>query len=269
MPYPVNPFKSWCAAGMPKPAPIGTWLMACSPTTAELLGHVGFDWCVVDMEHTPIDYTQMVEILRAVAITPMVPITRIPWNDTVLVKRALDAGAQTLMFPFVQTSEEAKAAVAATRYPPDGVRGVAAINRGNRYSTAGGHPSEANEQIGVIVQLETPEAIARMDEIAAVPGVDALFVGPGDLAASMGLIGQIGHADVQAALKAAAEKAGALGKPIGIVGGTTDMVQGFISYGFTYVAIQSDVAMLLNKAKEHLAVFKPATGDKPTSTAAY
>ena len=160
----------------------------------------------------------MIDILGAVASTPMVLVTRIPWNDMVLFKRALDAGVQTIMFPFVQTIEEAEAVVRATRYPPDGVRGVTATNRGHRHSIAGGHSVEANEHIGVIVQLETPEAIAKMPEIAAVPGVDVLLIGLGDLAASMGRIGEIGHPEVQAALKAGAEQARFFSKPVGIDG---------------------------------------------------
>lgn len=238
-------------------APIGTWLMTSSCAAAEMLGYMGFDWAVIDMEHTPIDYAQMVDLLRAVSLTPMQPIIRIPWNDKVMAKRALDAGAPTLMFPFVQNADEARAAVEATKYPPEGIRGFAGMHRGNNYATAGGSPDDINDQIAVILQLETPEAIAEMTEIAAIPGVDALFIGPADLAASMGHVGDISHDAVQAVLKAGAHQAKDLGKPMGIIGGSAEQAQLYLDYGFSYVAVQSDMAMLAAKARENLAALKP------------
>src|SRR5512134_167754 len=132
MDLPRNAFKHAIAAGTPQH---GVWLMSAAPSTAEALGCVGFDFVVVDMEHVPIDTPQMIEILRAVAGTPASPIVRIPWNDLVMVKRALDAGAQSLMFPFVQDEHEAARAVAATRYPPEGIRGAAGVHRASRYGT--------------------------------------------------------------------------------------------------------------------------------------
>ncbi|MEO6623541.1 MAG: aldolase/citrate lyase family protein, partial [Burkholderiaceae bacterium] len=131
-----NPFKTMLARkDLPAGYPVGTFAMGASPLIAEALGHAGFDWAVVDMEHTPLDLADLVHMLQAMAGTPMQPVTRVPWNDTVMVKRVLDAGAQTLMFPFVQTVEEARKAVAACKYPPQGVRGMAAISRGSRFGT--------------------------------------------------------------------------------------------------------------------------------------
>src|SRR5690606_7759961 len=155
----------------------------------------------------------------------------------VTVKRVLDAGAQTLMFPFIENAQEARNAVSFTRYPPHGVRGVAAVHRASRFGQDRTYLKDAGDKIAVILQLETSNALASLEEIAAVPGVDALFVGPGDLAASMGHIGDISHDDVQAAIADAARRARAIGKPIGIVGPTPEMVRRFIGYGFNYAAI--------------------------------
>src|SRR5262245_26685863 len=186
MDLPANLFKRAIASGK---TPVGTWLMSGAPSTAEALGCAGFDFLVVDMEHVPIEVGGMIEILRTVAGTPAQAIVRPPWNDMVMVKRAMDAGAQSLLFPFVQNAEEARRAVAYTRYPPAGVRGVAAMHRGSRYGTTANYLKRANDEACVIVQIETPAALDKLEEIAAVPGVDSIFVGPGDLSASMGHIG--------------------------------------------------------------------------------
>lgn len=236
----------------------GTWLMSAGPTTAEAMGFCGFDFLVVDMEHVPVDLADTVEILRTVAGTPAIPVVRLPWNDQVTVKRVLDAGAETLMFPFVESADEARRAVSFTRYPPDGVRGVAAVHRASRFGQDRSYLADAARRLCVIVQLETPGALEKLEEIAAVPGVDALFVGPGDLAASMGHIGDIAHEEVQAAIANAAQRAGKAGKPIGIVGPTPQMVQRFVGYGYTFAAIASDIAMMTARANEFLAALKDA-----------
>jgi len=179
MDLPVNHFKRAIASGK---TPVGAWLVSSAPSTAEALGCIGFDFLVVDMEHTPIDTPQMIGILQTIAGTPAQAIVRPPWNDMVMVKRALDAGAQSLLFPFVQNAEEAKRAVANTRYPPAGVRGVAAMHRGSRYGTIPDYVKRAHEEICVIVQIETLTAFAQIEAIAAVPGVDSIFIGPADSA---------------------------------------------------------------------------------------
>jgi 4-hydroxy-2-oxoheptanedioate aldolase len=230
------------------------------------LGCVGFDFLVVDMEHVPLDWEQTYASLQAIAGTGAAAVTRVPWNDTVMVKRALDIGAQTLMFPMIQTAEEAKRAVAATRYPPDGIRGIAAVHRGSRYGTVPGYLKNASAEICVICQIETPSAAARIEEIAAVPGVDALFVGPGDLSGAMGHLGDIAHPAVQAALAECAAKAKRLGMPCGIVGPNPDMVGKFVAMGYSYVAVASDMGMMVGRATEFLAALRgqPATTAKPT-----
>jgi 4-hydroxy-2-oxoheptanedioate aldolase len=248
----ANAFKSGLTG--PRPVPmLGTWLMSAAPAVAEALGHCGFDFLVVDMEHSPIEVGDAIGIMRAIAATPSESVVRIAWNDPVIVKRVLDGGARNVMFPFVQTIEEARAAVAYTRYPPDGVRGVAAIHRGSRYGQSKDYLRTAHEGLAVVIQLETAEAIERLPGIAAVTGVDSLFVGPGDLSAAMGRIGEIGHPDVQRMIERAAHAAHAAGKPIGIVGGNPEMVARFLGYGYDWVAVASDLALLTGRAAQWIA----------------
>ncbi len=263
----LNPFKPRLLDLTAAP-PIGTWLMSAAPSTAEALGYCGFDFLVVDMEHVPIEVPDMVGILRAIGATPAQAIVRLAWNDQVLVKRVLDGGARSLMFPFVQNADEARAAVAYTRYPPHGVRGVAGIHRGSHFGRVPGYFQSAHADIAVIVQLETPEAVERLPEIAAVPGVDALFVGPGDLSAAMGRIGEIDHAQVQSLIERAAQLARAARKPIGIVAQNPVMVQRFLGYGYTYAAVSSDMAMLTGRAAEWCQALRGGSA-APIGGAAY
>lgn len=249
--------------------PFGTWLMSGAPSTAEAMGHCGFDFLVVDMEHVPVDTPQLADILRAVATTPAEAIVRLPWNDRVMVKRALDAGAMTIMLPFVENAAEAREAVAAAKYPPEGVRGVAAVHRGSAYGAAGDYLARANEETCVIVQIETPEALSRLDEIAAVPGLDAIFVGPGDMAASLGHIGRIAEAEVQEVLADAARKAGALDLPVGIVGPTPEMVRAFLGMGYSFAAIGSDIALMTGRARAVLGEIKGEAAPALAATSPY
>ena len=257
MELPVNQFKHAIAAGK---TPIGAWLVSAAPSTAEALGCVGFDFLVVDMEHTPIDVPQMTDILRTIAGTSAQAIVRPPWNDMVTVKRVLDAGAQTLLFPFVQSAEEAKRAVAYTRYPGAGVRGVAAMHRGSRYGTIPEYQKKAHDELCVIVQIETVAAFDQLESIASVPGVDSLFIGPADLSASMGLLGDMGNAAVQEKLRAGARACRQLGKPCGIVGANPQIVERFLDYGFSWVAVGSDLSMLVGRAQEFLSAVRKAVG---------
>lgn len=248
----ANAFRTAVLSAQARPA-VGSWLMSASATVAEAMGHCGFDFMVIDMEHSPLPIEGTVEILRAIAATPTVPLVRLAGsNDPVLVKQVLDGGATSLMFPFIQTADQARAAVGYTRYPPHGIRGVAAMHRGTRYGHASDYLRTANDGITVVVQLETPEAIEQLEVIAAVPGVDSLFVGPGDLAAALGHIGEIGHEDVQRMIAQAAARARAVGKPIGIVGGNPQTVRRFLEYGYTWSAVASDLALLTGRAAEWL-----------------
>lgn len=248
--------------------PVGTWLMSGAPATAEALGACGFDFLVLDMEHVPIGVPEAVHLLRAIAGTPAQAVVRLEWNDPVLMKKLLDAGAQTLMVPFVQTPEEAARAVAACRYPPEGTRGVAAMHRASRYGRDADYLRSANGEICVILQLETRAAIARMAEIAAVPGVDALFIGPGDLAGDMGEIGRIAAPSVQDALRDAAAAARACNKPVGIVGPNPEMAGQFRDWGYGFVAVASDLAMMTARAGEMLSALR-GQAPAPRPVAAY
>lgn len=243
-----NLFREALAKGLP----LGTWLMSGTPNTAEALGYAGFDFLVLDLEHVPVDTPQAIDHLRAIGNTKAAPVVRLPWNDPIWIKRVLDIGGQTIMVPFVQNEAEAQQAVAAARYAPDGLRGVAAMHRASQYGTDSGYLHKANADTYVIVQLETPQAVDRINEIAAVPGVDALFLGPGDLSAAMGYMGQIGHEAVQAKIAAVVQAAKHAGKPIGIVGPTPEMVKKFIGYGYDYVAISSDMGMMTGRAMGYL-----------------
>src|ERR687890_2715017 len=158
-----NRFKGWLKGQGPKP-PLGTWLMAAAPATAEAMGYSGFDFLVVDMEHVPIEISDLAGVLRAIGCTPADAVVRLAWNDQILVKRALDAGAQTIMLPFVQTAEQASRAVSFARYPPDGVRGVAAVHRGSRFGTVTGYLEAASAEICVIVQIESVAALDHLPQ---------------------------------------------------------------------------------------------------------
>jgi 4-hydroxy-2-oxoheptanedioate aldolase len=257
MDMPINRFKRAIVSGATQ---YGVWLVSGAPTTAEALGSGGFDFLVVDTEHTPIDPPQVADVLRAIAGTPASAIVRPAWNDMVLIKRLLDTGAQSLLIPFVQNAQEAKRAVAHTRYPPEGVRGVAAVHRGSRWGTVPDYQKSAAAELCVIVQIETIAAFEHLPAIAAVPGIDSLFIGPADLAASMGHLGDFNHAAVQEKLREGAQLCRKLGKPVGIVGPNPDMVVRYLEYGFTWVAINSDIGMMMNRAQEWLGKVKHPTG---------
>jgi len=249
-------------------APLGTWVMSASPIVVEAIGHAGFDWGVLDMEHTPLDLMGLVHMLQAVGNTKMVPVVRVPWNDTVTVKRVLDAGAHTLLFPFVQSADEARRAVAATRYPPDGVRGMAGMSRGSKFGTVPDYFKTANKNMGVILQLETPEAVANLEAIAAVPGVDALFLGPADLSGSMGHVGQLTHPAVMALMADAARRCKAVGMPVGTVGGTPEVVVQYRAAGYTFVAIASDLGLLMRGAQAAVKALTTPDGETHVHTLA-
>lgn len=229
--------------------PVGTWIMSGSPIVAEALGHAGFDWGLLDMEHSPLDVMEIVQLLQALSSTKMTPVVRVPSHDAVLVKRVLDAGATTLMFPFVQSAEDARRVVASTRYAPEGVRGVSPMSRASHYGTSFNYLRTANQQMGVIVQLETVHAVDHLEEIAAVRGVDALFIGPSDLSAHMGHLGDLQHPEVMDVMAEAAMRARAVGKPIGALGHVPEAVAQYRAAGFDFLAVASDLGLLMRGAR--------------------
>lgn len=251
----MNAFRQLLKSAGAHP-PVGTWISSANALVAEAIGCAGFDWAVVDMEHAPLDISGLVHMLQALAGTKMMPVVRVPWNDAVTVKRTLDAGACTIMFPFVQTADEARRAVAATRFPPDGVRGLAGTSRATRFGTMPAYFRTANQNIGVIVQIETPQAVEEIDAIAAVPGIDALFIGPADLSAAMGHIGELTHPRVLAMMSRAVQRCKAAGTPIGTLGAGTDAVARYRAIGFDYIAVSSDIGFMMRAAKEAIAALR-------------
>ena len=263
----MNPFNR-LLRDRARRTPIGTWVMSASPIVAEAIGSAGFDWGVIDMEHTPIDLMGLVHMLQAVGNTPMLPIVRVPWNDTVMVKRVLDAGASTLLFPFIQNADEAARAVAATRYPPAGVRGMAGMSRASRFGTTPDYFKAANDGICCVLQLETLESVSHLEAIAAVTGVDALFVGPGDLSGTMGHVGQLTHPAVIEVMADVARRARALGMPLGTVGGTPEVVARYRELGYDFVAVASDLGLLMRSAQAAAAALRALDGaDTPAAPA--
>ncbi|WP_210547046.1 HpcH/HpaI aldolase/citrate lyase family protein [Rhodoferax sp. PAMC 29310] len=243
-----NPFKTLLARkDLPAGYPVGSWVMSASPVVAEAMGCAGYDWAVLDMEHTPLDMMEIIYLLQAVAGTPMVPITRVPWNDAVMVKRVLDAGVQTVMFPFVQSAEEARRAVSAAKYAPEGSRGMAGMSRASRFGTVKDYFKVANAGVSVIVQVETPESMACIEEIASVPGVDSIFMGPGDLSGAMGHVGDLLHPEVVALMADGVKRCHQVGKPVGTVGGTPEAVALYRAAGFDYIGCGSDLGLLMRQ----------------------
>lgn len=236
--------------------PMGTWISSASPLVAEAIGHAGFDWAVLDMEHSPLELGGVVHLLQALASTRLVPIVRLPSNDAVLAKRLLDAGAATLMVPFVQSADEAARAVAALRYPPRGVRGTSRMSRATRYGTLPLDTRAADAGVALIVQLETPQALGALEAIAAVDGVDALFIGPADLSVAMGHGGDVRHPAVMKAILEAGERARAAGKPIGTLAGTPEVATQLRAAGFDFVGLGTDLGMLVHAAQASLAALR-------------
>ena len=263
----MNPFQQ-LLANRATTVPIGTWVMSASPIVAEAIGHAGFDWAVLDMEHTPLDLMDLVHLLQAVGSTKLVPLVRVPWNDAVNVKRVLDAGAHSLLFPFIQNADEASKAVAATRYPPQGVRGMAGMSRASRFGTVPDFFKQANANVCAVLQMETPESIARLEEIAAVPGVGGLFVGPGDLSGAMGHVGNLTHPEVLELMADAARRAHWLGMPIGTVGGTPEVVAQYRAIGYDFVAVASDLGLLMRAAQAAARALRAIDGAAPGATPA-
>jgi 4-hydroxy-2-oxoheptanedioate aldolase len=196
--------------------------------------------------------------LQAMELGTATPIIRPAWNDAVLAKRCLDIGAQTLLFPYVQNVAEAKAAVASTRYPPQGIRGVSVAARASRYGRVPGYLGKANDEICVLVQVETRQSLDQIEAIAKVEGIDGVFIGPSDLAASLGHLGNPQHADVQAAMKNAVDRLTAVSMPAGILTGNEEEARRYIDWGYLFVAVGSDVGLLAKSADALAKKFKSA-----------
>jgi 4-hydroxy-2-oxoheptanedioate aldolase len=236
-----NNFKKAIAEGRVQ---IGLWSSLCSNIGAEVLADAGFDWILLDGEHSPNDVPSTMSQMQALVGGTASPIVRPAWNDAVMIKRILDIGAQSILVPYVQNAEEAKRAVAAVRYPPAGIRGVASSTRANHYGRVDNYLKLADSEICLLVQVETRPALGELEAIAKVEGVDGVFIGPSDLAASLGHIGNPAHPEVQAALEDAVKRLKAVGKAAGILTLSEDEARRYIGWGYTFVAVGSDIGLL-------------------------
>ena len=254
MQLPRNNFKRALQDARPL---IGFWSSLASTAATEILGDAGLDWILIDTEHAPNELPAVADHLRVLLPTTTAPVVRPAWNDPVLIKRILDVGAQTLLVPYVQSAVEAQRAVAATRFPPEGVRGVAAVHRSNRYGRVAEYFARAVEEICVVVQLETGVALDALEAIAGIDGVDALFIGPSDLAANLGHIGDAAHPAVRGAIEDACRRARALSIPVGILAPIEADARAYLEMGFRFVAVGSDIVTLRNGVDRLVRAFRP------------
>ncbi|MDQ0632192.1 4-hydroxy-2-oxoheptanedioate aldolase [Arthrobacter pascens] len=241
----------------------GMWVCSGSPLIAELCAGSGLDWLLIDAEHSPNGLESILAQLQAVNGYAVHAVVRPPFNDTVLIKQYLDLGVQNLLIPMVNSVAEAEAAVAATRYPPQGVRGVgSALARAARWNRVPDYLARAGETISVTVQVESTAAVDSVADILKVDGVDAIFLGPSDLAASLGLLGQQEHPDVRAAVEHCLHAAKAAGKPAGVNAFNPVIAHHYLDAGASFVLVGADVA-LLARGSEALAAeyIKPDNGD--------
>ena len=272
MPAPSNLFKRALAAKVPQ---IGLWSTLPDPYVSEIVAGAGFDWVLLDTEHTPTDVPRMLHQLQAVAAAVPAEATRRTsavvrpdWNDAVLIKRYLDIGAQSLLLPFVQNADEARAAVRATRYAPEGIRGMGGSMRGSNFGRIRDYVKSAQDELCVLVQVETREALDHLDAILAVDGLDGVFIGPADLSASLGHPGDPGHPAVRSAIDDAIRCIRAAGKAPGILMTDNKSSQYFLDQGALFVAVGVDAMLLMQAAKTLASAFRGgAAGAAPASYA--
>ena len=250
-----NAFTHALAAKTPQ---VGLWVSLASNFGAEVVAPSGYDWALLDMEHSPGDLRSILGQLQAFKPTRTTAIVRPEWNDPVLIKRLLDLGAPGFLFPMIQSVEEAQKAVASTRYPPRGIRGVSANTRANQFGRDKGYLAEIEQETTVLIQLETRAALASADDIAAVDGINGVFFGPADIAADMGLLGQPMHADVWAAIRPVADRLMKRGIPVGTLVMDPTFATGLLNDGFTFVAVGSDTGLLARAADTLLADVRAA-----------
>ena len=235
---------------------IGLWSSLCSNMVAEVLSYTGLDWVLFDSEHAPSDLPGLLGQLQAMKGSPTVPIVRPPWNDPVILKQLLDIGFQNFIIPFVQTDEEARQAVAAVRYPPQGIRGVAASARASCFGFNKNYWHTINDFISVIVQVETAEAVEQLDRICEVDGVDGIFVGPNDLAASVGHLMNAGCTEVQDMMARIAEACAKHGKTAGTLAFGSEESQRYVDMGYRFIGVGSDIGLLKKAAVDCVGAFK-------------
>lgn len=235
---------------------IGSWCSLANPVTTEVLGLAGFDWLVLDGEHAPNDITTFVPQLMALKGSPSAAVVRPPCNEPVIIKRLLDIGFYNFLIPFVESEEEAALAVASTRYPPAGIRGVSVSHRSNMYGTLPDYNLDINNNISVLVQIESQQGVDNLDSIIKVDGVDGIFVGPGDLSAALGYLGQPAHPEVLKVIQHIFARAKAAGKPSGILAPVETDARRYLEWGATFVAVGSDLGVFRNATQALCDRFK-------------
>jgi 4-hydroxy-2-oxoheptanedioate aldolase len=252
MELPRNTFKHALAEGRQQ---IGLWSSLSSNYTVEIIAGAGYDWILLDMEHSPNDLESLLSQLQAAAPYPTHSVVRVPWNDAVTIKRVLDAGAQSLLIPYVSTVAEAKAAVAATRYPPTGIRGVAGTTRASRFGRVQGYAKKAHEEICVLVQAETKQALDNLEAICAVEGVDGVFIGPADLHASLGYTGETANPAVVPMMEEAMRRIRRAGRAPGFLTPVEADAKRMLAAGCQFCAVGADTGLLARGAEALRAKF--------------
>ncbi len=265
MPAPKNTFKQALKEGRTQ---IGLWQALTNPTTVEISANAGYDWLLLDGEHAPNDVPLLLSQLRAMQGSPAHPIIRLPIGETWMVKQALDIGAQTLLIPMVESGDMARDMAKAMLYPPHGVRGVgAALARASAYNTIPGYLQTANDEVCLLLQIESRKGLEALDAITGTEGVDGVFIGPADLAADMGHMGNPGHPDVQAAVKDAIQRIQAHGKAAGILIGDLGLARSYVELGATFVGIGNDVTLFMEATRKLLKDFAQTPASTDSSSA--
>ena len=252
---PPNSFKRALAAGRPQ---IGLWCSLSSHYSVEVVAGSGFDWLLLDTEHSPNELPTVLSQLQAAAPYPTHPVVRVPWNDMVTIKRYLDIGAQSILIPYVQSEEEARNAVAYTRYPPAGLRGVAGTTRAARFGRVKEYARRAHEELCVLVQIENRAGLESLEKIAAVEGVDGVFIGPADLHASLGYLGETANPKVVPTIDDAIRRIRRAGKAPGILSSVEADARRWLDCGALFVAVGADIGLLARESEKLVARFKPS-----------
>lgn len=239
----------------------GMWICSGSPLVAEICAGSGLDWLLIDMEHAPNGLPEVLAQLQAVAGSPITPVVRVPSDDRVAITQVLDLGAQNLLVPMIGSAAQARAVVEAVRYPPRGRRGVgSALSRSARWNRVDRYLDDADEHVSLLLQVETLPGVDTAAEIAAVDGVDGIFVGPSDLAASMGLLGRQAHPDVVAAVLRAIEAVRSAGRPVGVNAFDPAVAQRYVEAGAAFVLVGADVTLLARGSEALAARWSPEPG---------
>lgn len=235
---------------------VGCWVALTSNISTEILGYAGFDWLLIDGEHAPNEMSSFIAQLQALKDSASAPVVRPDSAEPVIIKRLLDIGFYNFMMPWIETAEQARRVVEATRYPPQGFRGMGTGHRSNRYGYVEDYFSTINDNISVMVQIESAKGVENAEAIAAIDGIDGLFIGPSDLSAALGVLGQPNHPNVQAAIAQVLAAAGKHGKPVGILAPVEADARRYLEMGMTFVAVGGDVSLLRNASKALADKFK-------------